>query len=242
MVDELGKQIFASAVTTRIDYLEIMKRDAGARRLADEITSKLNALPSRTTPAVRFLRREYSRLLVSATPELVIQIAIRLARHSDSSFRFFAYEIVQFHKAAFSSLTIAQLLQLGEGIDSWSAVDCFACILSGPVWRDGRLSGTLVHDWACSADHWWRRTALVSTVALSRRGTAQDIRAAIEICTLAVSDRHDMVVKALSWALREIAKKHPGQAGKFLARHRAGLAARVIREVQNKIATGLKNP
>src|SRR5580693_7779249 len=99
-----------------------MERDMEARWLADEITSKLNALPSRTTLAVRSIRREYSRLLVSAPPELVIRIALLLARRSDSAFRFFAYEIVQYHKAAFSSLTTAQLLQLGDGIDSWAAV------------------------------------------------------------------------------------------------------------------------
>jgi 3-methyladenine DNA glycosylase AlkD len=51
-----------------------------------------------------------------------------------------------------------------------------------------------------------------------------------------------MVVKALSWALREVAKKHPGEAQRFLARHQGALAPRVTREVQNKIDTGLKNP
>jgi 3-methyladenine DNA glycosylase AlkD len=51
-----------------------------------------------------------------------------------------------------------------------------------------------------------------------------------------------MVVKALSWALRELAKKHPGEASRFLAKHKNSVAARVVREVRNKIATGLKNP
>ena len=51
-----------------------------------------------------------------------------------------------------------------------------------------------------------------------------------------------MVVKALSWALRELGKKHPEKARKFLADHRRDLAARVIREVENKLTTGLKNP
>ena len=29
-----------------------------------------------------------------------------------------------------------------------------------------------------------------------------------------------MVVKALSWALREMAKKHPAEAANFLAKHK----------------------
>ena len=56
-----------------------------------------------------------------------------------------------------------------------------------------------------------------------------------------MDDRDDMVVKALSWALRELAKKHPKEALAFVEVHRDRLSARVSREVRNKIATGLKN-
>jgi len=96
--------------------------------------------------------------------------------------------------------------------------------------------------WARSQDRWWRRAALVSTVALSRGGNAKDFIRVARICTLLVEDRDDMVVKALSWALREAAKKHPEQVRSFLAEHQEALAARVKREVNNKLTTGLKTP
>lgn len=211
-------------------------------QIENEIASRLAGLSSRATPAARSVRREYSRVLATAAPDLVIRVALGLANRADVICRFVAYEIVQHHKAAFSSLTPEELLKLGRGIDNWAAVDCFACCLSGPAWRDGRLSSAVILRWTKSDDRWWRRAALVSTVALSRRGETEDVRRVIEICTPAVSDRDDMVVKALSWALRELAKKHPGEAERFLARHKGSAAARVIREVQNKIATGLKNP
>ena len=57
-----------------------------------------------------------------------------------------------------------------------------------------------------------------------------------------VNDPDDMVVKALSWALRELAKRDPQAVQEFLAEHEQVLAARVKREVQNKLKTGLKNP
>jgi 3-methyladenine DNA glycosylase AlkD len=50
------------------------------------------------------------------------------------------------------------------------------------------------------------------------------------------------VMKALSWALRELAKKHPEEVRRFLDAHEAHVAARVQREVRNKIVTGQKNP
>ena len=49
-------------------------------------------------------------------------------------------------------------------------------------------------------------------------------------------------MKAFSCALREIAKKHPEEAGSFLEKYNHALAARVVREVNNKLKTGLKTP
>jgi 3-methyladenine DNA glycosylase AlkD len=174
-------------------------------------------------------------MLAKAGPDLVVRIALLLAGRRDFACRFVAYEIVRYHRAAVAGLTLDDLLKLGNGIDSWGAVDGFACLLSGPGWRDGRVSSAVIRGWARSEDRWWRRAALVSTVALSRRGEAEDVRNVIEVCGLVVSDRDDMVVKALSWALRELAKKHEEEAGKFVAQHRVRLASRVIREVHTKI-------
>ena len=51
-----------------------------------------------------------------------------------------------------------------------------------------------------------------------------------------------MVVKALSWALRELAKREPAAVYRFLEAAGESVASRVRREVSNKLATGLKNP
>ena len=55
-------------------------------------------------------------------------------------------------------------------------------------------------------------------------------------------DRDPMVFKALSWALRELAKRDAQLVSEFLKKERNKLAPQVLREVQNKLATGLKNP
>jgi 3-methyladenine DNA glycosylase AlkD len=219
-----------------------MKPSPEVARLAREIHSRLDQLPVPNTAAVRAVRREFSRRIASAPPESIIQLALHLLQENSDLLRFFSYEIVSRHRLAFDELTTDDLLKLGKGLDSWSSVDCFAMYLSGPMWAQGRLPDKTIAAWARSEDHWWRRTALVSTVALSRRGSADDCLRATRICTLLLADRDDMVVKALSWALRELAKKHPEQARSFLAEHKHTLAARVIREVNNKLTTGLKTP
>jgi 3-methyladenine DNA glycosylase AlkD len=84
----------------------------------------------------------------------------------------------------------------------------------------------------------------VSTVALNRPSTGGtgDASRTLSICRMLVRDRDDMVVKALSWALRELSKWDRGSVKTFLKTYQGVLPARVNREVRNKLRTGLKNP
>jgi 3-methyladenine DNA glycosylase AlkD len=56
------------------------------------------------------------------------------------------------------------------------------------------------------------------------------------------SDRDPMVVKALSWSLRVLAKVEPKAVQSYVNERGPALAALVQREVRNKLTTGLKNP
>jgi 3-methyladenine DNA glycosylase AlkD len=84
----------------------------------------------------------------------------------------------------------------------------------------------------------------VSTVALNvrSRGGTGDVPRTLAVCRLLVDDDDDMVVKAMSWALRELVVHDPDAVRAFLRAHGDALAARVKREVTNKLRTGLKNP
>ena len=108
----------------------------------------------------------------------------------------------------------------------------------------GQISDTVIHRWARSEDYWWRRTALVSTVALNTRsqGGYGDVEKTLTICDMLVKDHEDMVVKAMSWALRALVIHDPIAVRAFLKQNEDQLAARVKREVKNKLETGLKNP
>ena len=108
----------------------------------------------------------------------------------------------------------------------------------------GRIHDGLIRRWAQSDDWWCRRAALVSTVPLNSkaRGGQGDARRTLEICQMIMADGHEMVQKALSWALRELAKRDPRSVELILAEHVAEIAARVKREVKNKLTTGLTNP
>ncbi len=211
--------------------------------VADEIAATIRALRSLKTPTVRAVRRQFSKRLAKSRSGFVIDIALRLL-DTPGIHRFVAYELIKHHHGAAASLRERQLERLGRGLGDWGEVDCYACYLAGPAWREHRISDEVIHRWARSKDRWWRRAALVSTVPLNSKaqGGKGDTRRTLEVCRSLKADRDDMVVKAMSWALRELSKRDPKAVKQFLADHRNEIAPRVVREVTNKLSTGLKNP
>jgi 3-methyladenine DNA glycosylase AlkD len=200
-------------------------------------------MPAKDAAAFHLVRRKWSVHLKTRSGKSVIGLAKKLISLGPWE-RILAYELLAYHPKAAQALNSQVVTALGKGMGSWGEVDCFACFVAGPAWRQGNLPTRLIRAWARSEDHWWRRAALVSTVPLnnrSRGGTGDPTRTT-GICRLLVHDRHDMVVKALSWALRELSKRDPMAAESFVNRHARHLAPRVIREVTNKLRTGLKNP
>jgi 3-methyladenine DNA glycosylase AlkD len=210
------------------------------KAVASALSGKLRALPVRNTPNERAVLRGYSRMLKAAKPEFILDVARSLLKEH----RWLAYELMAGHGAALRSVGEAEVEEFGQGINGWAAVDSFARILAGPAWLRGQVSDTLIGRWAHSPDRWWRRAALVSTVALNMpsRGGKGDAKRTLAVCRLLVNDHDDMVVKALSWALRGLVIHDAKAVRGFLREHEDALAGRVKREVGHKLATGLKNP
>jgi 3-methyladenine DNA glycosylase AlkD len=190
------------------------------------------------------LRRQFSKELGAADRGAVIDVATQLVQSGTWGARLVAYELVKYHPGAREGITAAEVERLGDGISDWGSVDCFGCYISGPAWREGRISDARIHKWARSKDMWWRRAALVSTVPLNVRaqGGTGDAERTLAVCELLIDDLEPMVVKAMSWALRALAVREPRVVELFVERHEARLAALVKREVRNKLRSGVKNP
>jgi len=213
-----------------------------ARAAADSFVAEAQALPAQTVPALRRLRQKSSREWRDLPAAPLLEIAGRVAQRP--ALRWMAYELIRFHRGAFAALDEPLVDAFSVGLDSWQSVDAFGRILSGPAWVEGLIGEELIHRWGRSQDLWLRRAALVSTVALNMPGDGGtgDAPRTLAICERLVGDREDMVVKALSWALRTLAMREPAAVADFLVVHEDELAARVKREVGHKLRTGLKNP
>jgi 3-methyladenine DNA glycosylase AlkD len=190
---------------------------------------------------MRAVRVDLSRNLKRADPSQVIAAAMALKA---AGLGWFGWELIYGHKATLKAIDIAAVEALGKGMASWQETDGFGMILAGPAWLHGRIADADVKRWANSPDLWWRRAALVATTGLNNksRGGRGDAERTLAIVAMLVDDREDMIVKAVSWALRMLTPWQPDAVAAFVAAHEGRLAARVKREVGNKLRTGFKNP
>jgi 3-methyladenine DNA glycosylase AlkD len=211
-----------------------------AADLAADLDSRIRSLPAPGVGPVRSVRREFTRLLRDETADVVISVADAVV----DAYPWVAYELIHHHGAALRAVTPRQVVRLARRLADWGTVDAFGTILAGPAWRVGALGDEVIAGWARSPDRWWRRAALVATVALNvpARGGFGDPARTLAVCATLVDDRDDMVVKAMSWALRSLVDPDAQAVRDFLDRHRGRLPARVTREVTNKLTVGLKNP
>jgi 3-methyladenine DNA glycosylase AlkD len=207
------------------------------------IDSQLARLPRQNVPSVRRIRQTLSRSLARSESKAVMAVADALTLRDSWPHRLIAFEVIAGHPATFARLDRRRLVRWSRGMATWDAVDLFGCTLGGQAWRSGVLTDADIDEWARSTDRWQRRLALVCTVPLNSkaRGGSGDPVRTLRVCEMLIADRDDMVVKALSWALRELSKRDPVAVRGFVERHGDRVASRIRREVTSKLTTGLKN-
>jgi 3-methyladenine DNA glycosylase AlkD len=193
-------------------------------------------------PKLRLVVRQFAERLRAEPPRAILGVALALVRGGTVEGRQVGYELISRRKDARELLTPRLVEQLGRGNDNWASVDGFAVFVSGPAWREGRVSDRDVVRWARSSNRWWRRTALASSVALNvaARGGRGDTRRTLLICSEFVGEHDSMLAKAVSWSLRSLVKHDSAAVRAFLDEHGADLPSIVRREVETKLRTGRK--
>jgi 3-methyladenine DNA glycosylase AlkD len=206
------------------------------------LRADLRTLPTLSIDAIRVVRRRYSAALAEAPASSVVDVADALLIGGTSAERLVGTELLVARPDAIRRLRSSDVEKWARGLDDWGSIDMYGVTVAGAAWREGCVPDRHVMRWAGSADRWRRRLALVATVPLNSRarGGQGDTARTLRVCAALVDDRDDMVVKALSWALRELSKRDPRSVAAFLREHELRLASRVRREVKTKLETGRK--
>jgi 3-methyladenine DNA glycosylase AlkD len=129
-----------------------------------------------------------------------------------------------------------------RGLDNWEATDGLGWVMARWLLGDPDTRLDYLEELIADEDVWSRRLALVATTSINRGHTGFTIPdLTLELVDRVKEEGHPMITKSVSWALREMTKSHPGRVAAYLEENREVLAARVVREVNNKLRTGLKS-
>ena len=124
----------------------------------------------------------------------------------------------------------ALYLRRHDRIDDWDLVDLGAWEVLGRSLVD--RSRDVLLDLAASDDPWRRRSAITATFAFIRRGELDDT---YRIASSLLEDEHELVRKAVGWALRNAGDHDPARLIEFLERHAPTMPRSTLRNAVEKL-------
>jgi len=158
----------------------------------------------------------------------------------------------QFHEARFSALVILvhkfkransheeqeqifdfYMAELRKGrINNWDLVDVSAPTIGAHL-LDMRGARTFLQSMAEDENLWIRRSSILFTFASLKIG---DRKPTLSICTKLLGDDHDLIHKAVGWALREVGKQSPTELRAYLERNGRKMSRTTLRYAIEKFS------
>lgn len=118
-------------------------------------------------------------------------------------------------------------------VNNWDLVDSSAATLVGEALEGKSLA--LLDRLARSKHLWTRRVAMIATFHFTKKG---DPRPAIRIAERLLSDKHDLIHKAVGWMLREVGKRCSERSlTDFLDRHAPHMPRTALRYAIERLPT-----
>jgi 3-methyladenine DNA glycosylase AlkD len=171
-------------------------------------------------PALRRIALRYTAL---SSDELERLLASLLHEHRAAALEILV-EQYERGDAAVQKQIVDFYLSHTSGINNWDLVDTSAPYIMGHYLR-GR-STRILDRLAKSPNVWERRIAIVSTLGLIKAG---DLEVTYRIAAKLLADKHDLIQKAVGWALRDTGKASRVSLINFLEMHYASISRTALR-------------
>ena len=109
-------------------------------------------------------------------------------------------------------------------INNWDLVDVTTPRIVGEYLLD--RDRKVLYKLARSSDLWEKRIAILATFMFIRENDFQDT---LKISKILLEDKHDLIHKAVGWALREVGKKDQKAMESFLDKHLKKMSRTTLR-------------
>ncbi len=192
-------------------------------------------------PALREFEKPYFKQLKSADDYRM------MVKFTDEGFDTHIRELAVFGLEALMKLKkhwqpdlLKYVLRWVDLLSGWEMTDITSGLLSEMLFRE-IITLDDIYDLKDHPSVWGRRILIVSLIYPMRKGKG-DIDRYLEVLALFKDSREKMIIKAVSWILREGSKSNPNKIRAFIDKYESDLHSSVLREVRNKLDKGLKNP
>jgi 3-methyladenine DNA glycosylase AlkD len=112
-------------------------------------------------------------------------------------------------------------------INNWAKCDTFCNHTVGGLVEKHPESVSEVKSWAKSENRWLRRSAAVSLIVPAKKGMF--LQEALEISSMLLEDKDDMVQKGYGWLLKEASRKHQREVFAFVMENRKKMPRTALR-------------
>ncbi len=123
-----------------------------------------------------------------------------------------------------------------KGINNWDLVDLSAPKIVGAYLIDKEKD--LLYKFARSKDLWEKRMSIISTQAFIREHYFEDT---LNISEILLSDKHDLIHKAVGWMLREVGNRDMETEEEFLRKHYKKMPRTMLRYAIEKFPEQTRN-
>ena len=167
-----------------------------------------------TVPQVRSIAREYKGISLREI-EVLIQSKFHEVRLCGLVILTLQYKATKERKEKKKLFDLYMKAMTAGYINNWDLVDVTAPII-GEFLIETEDPYILLNKLAKSKSLWQRRVSIVFTFAFIRSG---DIEPTFLMAEKLLGDKHDLIHKAVGWALREAGKLNGKELRSFLSKH-----------------------
>lgn len=167
-----------------------------------------------TVPEVRSIAREYKGISLREI-DVLIQSKFHEVRLCGLVILTLQYKATKERKEKKKLFNLYMKAMTAGYINNWDLVDVTAPII-GEFLIDEEDPYILLNKLAKSKSLWQRRVSIVFTFAFIRAG---DIEPTFLLAEKLLGDKHDLIHKAVGWALREAGKLNGKELRVFLSKH-----------------------
>jgi 3-methyladenine DNA glycosylase AlkD len=203
---------FLSDIAPALRALGDEKRAIGAQMYMKDIAPFIGV----ATPERRALVKKIAKTLPLPTSDELGMTARRLWKFEEREFQYVANDLIGIHwQIADKNFLAEQVEYLLVTKSWWDTVDSLGSVAISPL-TDKYGCARLIESWNRSSNIWLNRAAIQHQRG---RKYETDIKLILRYCDEHSDSKEFFIVKAIGWALRDLAKVSPRDVRMFLKDH-----------------------